>query len=66
MCNLIQIEKGNIDIRRNIFQRLNNFKEVEDKNEKPKEKDKNDFSSTTRINNIRANKSIINPKEENS
>ena len=66
LSNLIQTEKGNIDSRRNFFQRLNNFKDVEDKKEKPKEKDKNDFSSTTRINNSRTNKSVINPKDENS
>jgi len=66
LSNLIQTEKGNIDSRRNFFQRLNNFKDIEDKKEKPNEKDKNDFSSTTRINNSRTNKSVINPKDENS
>ena len=66
LSNLIQTEKGNFDSRRNIFQRLNNFKDIEDKNEEPKEKDNNIFSSTTRINNSKANKSAINPKDENS
>ena len=62
--NLIQTEKDNIDARRKIFQRLNNFKDIEDKNEKPKEKDKNDLSSSARIDNTKTNKSIINSKEE--
>ena len=63
--NLIQTEKDNIDARRNIFQKLNNFKDIEDKKEKPKEKDKNELSSTARINNSKANKSINNSREEN-
>ena len=63
--NLIQTEKDNIDARRNIFQKLNNFKDIEDKKEKPKEKDKNELSSTARINNSKANKSINNSRDEN-
>ena len=63
LSNLIQTEKENINKSRNIFQRLNNFKEFEDKNEKPKEKD---FSSTTRINNSKTNKSSIIPGNEST
>ena len=66
LSNLIKTEKGNFDSSRNIFQRSNNFKDIEDKNEEPKEKDNNIFSSTTRINNSKGNKSAINPKDENS
>ena len=65
LSSLIQIEKDNIDARKNIFQKLNNFKDIEDKNEKPKEKEKNELSSITRINNSKTNKTIINSKDEN-
>ena len=66
--NLIQTEKGNINTQKNIFRKINSFKDSEDKNEKPKEKDKNDISSSARINNSKTNKSrnIINPKDETS
>ena len=64
--NLIQIEKDNTNKSRNVFQRLNNFKDIEDKNKKPKEKYKNELSSTTRINNSKSNKGIINSKDGNS
>ena len=66
--DLIQTEKGNINTQKNMFQKLNNLKDIEGKNEKPKEKDKNEISSTSRINNIRTNKSksIINPRDEDS
>ena len=64
--NLIQTEKDNTNKSRNFFQRLNNFKDIEDKNENPKEKDKNELSSTTRINNSKVNKGIINSKDGNS
>jgi hypothetical protein len=68
LTNLIQTEKGNINTQKNIFRKINSFKDIEDKNEKPKEKDKNDISSSARINNSKANKSrsIINPKDDNS
>jgi len=62
--NLIQTEKENINKSRNFFQRLNDFKGFEDKNEKFKEKDKNDSSSVTRINNSKTNKSSIIPGNE--
>ena len=65
MNNLIQTEKDNIDARRNIFQKVNNFKDIEDKKEKPKEKDKNELSSTARLNNSKTNRSIINSRDEN-
>ena len=66
--NLIQIEKDNINSQNNIFQKLKNFKDIEDINEKPKEKDKNEINSTSRINNSKTNKSrnIINPGNENN
>jgi hypothetical protein len=68
LTNLIQTEKGNNNTQKNIFRKINSFKDIEDKNEKPKEKDKNDISSSARINNSKANKSrsIINPKDDNS
>ena len=66
--NLIQTEKGNINTQKNIFRKITNTKDIEDKNEKPKEKDKNDISSSARINDSKANKSrnIINPKDDNN
>jgi len=66
--DLIQTEKGNINTQKNTFQKLNNLKDIKGKNEKPKEKDKNEISSTSRINNSRTNKSksIINPRDEDS
>jgi len=63
--NLIQTEKDNIGTRRNIFQKLNNLKDIEDKNEKPKERDKNELSSEMRINNSKINKTITNSRDEN-
>ena len=68
LTNLIQTEKGNNNTQKNIFRKINSFKDSEDKNEKPKEKDKNDISSSARINNSKTNKSrnIINPKDETS
>jgi hypothetical protein len=66
--NLIQNEKGNnINTQKSIFQKIDNLKNDEEKNEKPKEKDKNNISSLERINS-KTNKSrnIINPKDENS
>ena len=66
--DLIQTEKGNINTQKNIFQKLNNLKDIKGKNEKPKEKDKNEISSTSRINNSRTNKSksIINQDKDSS
>ena len=66
--NLIQNEKSNnINTQKSIFQKIDNLKDDEDKNEKPKEKDKNNISSLERINS-KTNKSrnINNPKDDNS
>ena len=66
--NLIQIEKDNNNSQNKIFQKLKNAKDFEDINEKPKEKDKNEISSTSRNNNSKTNKSksIINSGNENN
>jgi len=55
--NLIKEEQDNINTHKNFFQKL---KEIKDKNEKLKEKDKNDISSSVRINNNKSNKEILN------
>ena len=63
--NLILKEKGNINTQKGSFQKINSFKDIEIQNEKLKEKEKNDASSSARINNkTNKSKSIINPKEE--
>ena len=66
--NLIKTEKNIINSPKNIFQKLKNFQDLDEKNEKPKEKDIKDVSSTSRINNSKTNKtkSIINSKDENA
>ena len=67
LSNLIKVEKGSITIQKNIFEKINNLKDIEEKNEKPKEKEKSDINSSARINNKgNKSKSIINPKEDNS
>jgi len=63
--NLILKEKDNINTQKGSFQKINSFKDIEIQNEKLKEKEKNDASSSARINNkTNKSKSIINPKEE--
>jgi hypothetical protein len=64
--NLIQTEKNNINNPKNSFQKFNNLKDIDDKIEKPKEKDSKDIKSSSRINNSKTNKSIINSKDENT
>ena len=59
LSNLIQIEKSNIKSQKTIFKKLYDLKDIEDKNEKPKEKHKNNFISSSRINNSRTNIIII-------
>jgi hypothetical protein len=63
--NLIKEEQGNINFQKNIFQKLKDFNEIRDNNEKPKEKAKTDNSSTSRINNNKSNKEINNQGDEN-
>jgi hypothetical protein len=65
LSNLIKEEQGNINFKENIFQKLKDLKEIRDRNEKPKEKEKTDNSTTARINNNKRNKYIINQGVEN-